>query len=280
MRDSRHRVDRPPAAGLVRPDVRRAGTPRPGRIRISRLTITPRWACGGWPSSTWPAASSPCTTRTGPWSPCSTARSTTSAELREDLRRRGHRLTTNGDSECLVHLYEEYGDDLVHRLRGMFAFAIWDVRGAPAAAGPRPGGQEAAVLARRRDVTGLRIRTQGAGRGPGCRPADRPGRPAPLPHLPVRAGAVVDLPGRPEAAAGTPAQLAGRGDRGQPVLAARLHPARGHVDPGGRRAAARACSSTPRGCGWSANVRWARSCPVASTPPPWSPRWPGRLQAR
>jgi len=48
------------------------------------------------------------------------------AELRAELRGRGHTLTTNGDSECLVHLYEDYGDDLVHRLRGMFAFAIWD----------------------------------------------------------------------------------------------------------------------------------------------------------
>ena len=48
-------------------------------------------------------------------------------ELREDLHRRGHRFATNGDSECLVHLYEDYGDDLVHQLRGMFAFAIWDV---------------------------------------------------------------------------------------------------------------------------------------------------------
>ena len=47
-------------------------------------------------------------------------------ELREGLRRRGHRFTTRGDSECLVHLYEDYGDDLVHQLRGMFAFAIWD----------------------------------------------------------------------------------------------------------------------------------------------------------
>jgi asparagine synthase (glutamine-hydrolysing) len=47
-------------------------------------------------------------------------------ELREELRARGHSLTTNGDSECLVHLYEDYGEDLVHRLRGMFAFAIWD----------------------------------------------------------------------------------------------------------------------------------------------------------
>jgi asparagine synthase (glutamine-hydrolysing) len=47
-------------------------------------------------------------------------------ELREKLHRGGHRLSTSGDSECLVHLYEDYGDDLVHHLRGMFAFAIWD----------------------------------------------------------------------------------------------------------------------------------------------------------
>ena len=48
-------------------------------------------------------------------------------QLRKELCSRGHRFTTSGDSECLVHLYEDYGDDLVHHLRGMFAFAIWDV---------------------------------------------------------------------------------------------------------------------------------------------------------
>ncbi|WP_326823982.1 asparagine synthase (glutamine-hydrolyzing) [Streptosporangium sp. NBC_01756] len=48
------------------------------------------------------------------------------AELRQDLIRRGHRLSSAGDSECLVHLYQEHGADLVRRLRGMFAFAIWD----------------------------------------------------------------------------------------------------------------------------------------------------------
>ncbi len=48
------------------------------------------------------------------------------AELRADLTRRGHRFTTAGDTECLVHLYEEEGDELTHRLRGMFAFAVWD----------------------------------------------------------------------------------------------------------------------------------------------------------
>ena len=49
-------------------------------------------------------------------------------ELRDTLRTRGHRLATNGDTEVLVHLYEDEGDNLCARLRGMFAFALWDRR--------------------------------------------------------------------------------------------------------------------------------------------------------
>jgi asparagine synthase (glutamine-hydrolysing) len=47
-------------------------------------------------------------------------------ELREDLESKGHRLVSDSDSECIPHLYEEYGLDFVSRLRGMFAIAIWD----------------------------------------------------------------------------------------------------------------------------------------------------------
>jgi asparagine synthase (glutamine-hydrolysing) len=48
--------------------------------------------------------------------------------VREQLLARGHRYTTNSDTETIVHAYEEYGRDCVHHLRGMFAFAIWDNR--------------------------------------------------------------------------------------------------------------------------------------------------------
>ena len=49
-------------------------------------------------------------------------------ELRRELQERGHRFSTSTDTEVLVHLYEEQGERLVERLRGMFAFAIWDHR--------------------------------------------------------------------------------------------------------------------------------------------------------
>ncbi|HEV8193019.1 MAG TPA: asparagine synthase (glutamine-hydrolyzing), partial [Ktedonobacterales bacterium] len=47
-------------------------------------------------------------------------------ELQRELRARGHRFATNCDTEAIVHAYEEYGDECVKHLRGMFTFAVWD----------------------------------------------------------------------------------------------------------------------------------------------------------
>ncbi len=49
-------------------------------------------------------------------------------ELRKNLEDKGHKFYTNSDTEAIVHLYEEYGDDCVSRLEGMFCFALWDTK--------------------------------------------------------------------------------------------------------------------------------------------------------
>jgi asparagine synthase (glutamine-hydrolysing) len=49
-------------------------------------------------------------------------------ELRAELQRSGHSFYTRTDTEVIAHLYEELGPELVERLNGMFAFAIWDER--------------------------------------------------------------------------------------------------------------------------------------------------------
>lgn len=47
-------------------------------------------------------------------------------ELRDELKARGHRFSTNSDTEVLVHLYEDFKEECLHKIKGMFAFAIWD----------------------------------------------------------------------------------------------------------------------------------------------------------
>ncbi|MBM2827122.1 MAG: hypothetical protein HW403_1186 [Dehalococcoidia bacterium] len=47
-------------------------------------------------------------------------------ELTQELIAKGHTFRTRSDTESIVHAYEEYGEDFVQRLRGMFALAIWD----------------------------------------------------------------------------------------------------------------------------------------------------------
>lgn len=50
------------------------------------------------------------------------------ADYRDELEAKGHVYTTHCDTETILHLYEEHGQDCVNYLRGMFAFAIWDKR--------------------------------------------------------------------------------------------------------------------------------------------------------
>lgn len=48
--------------------------------------------------------------------------------LKEDLIKKGHSFYTHADTEVLVHLYEEKGEDMLNDLRGMFAFTIYDMK--------------------------------------------------------------------------------------------------------------------------------------------------------
>src|ERR1035441_8075496 len=50
------------------------------------------------------------------------------AELRAEMEKRGHQFHSTTDTEVVLHLYQEDGERCVEKLRGMFAFAIWDIR--------------------------------------------------------------------------------------------------------------------------------------------------------
>lgn len=49
-------------------------------------------------------------------------------EIKQLLIKKGHRFSTGSDTEVVIHLYEDFGEECLNKLRGMFAFAIWDKR--------------------------------------------------------------------------------------------------------------------------------------------------------
>src|SRR6266404_2926552 len=49
-------------------------------------------------------------------------------EVRDKLEKKGHKFITQTDTEIVPHLYQEYGDDFVDHLNGMFAITLWDTR--------------------------------------------------------------------------------------------------------------------------------------------------------
>ncbi len=81
-------------------------------------------------------------------------------ELRRSSSARGHTFRTDSDTETIVHLYEDYGARCVDQLRGMFAFAIWDIAAQAAAAGPRSPGHQAALLRGDATAAGVRLRAE------------------------------------------------------------------------------------------------------------------------
>ena len=81
-------------------------------------------------------------------------------DVRAELESAGHRYRTRSDTETIVHAYEQWGDDCVHRFRGMFAFGLWDAPKRRLLLVRDRLGRQAALLGARGRRPGLRLRDQ------------------------------------------------------------------------------------------------------------------------
>ena len=184
----RARAPRPRLPRSVRRGGRRAGNPAPARRRSCdrRSADLQRGRLGrGRPR---------------------TARSTTSSELRDELRGQGHRFATEGDTEVIVHLYEEHGIDCVRHLHGMFAFALWDRRRHRLLLARDRIGKKPLFYSDRRGGVSFASELRALLEDRETEREPRPPSGRLLSHLWLRTRAAVDLQGRAEAAAGTHAR--------------------------------------------------------------------------
>ena len=166
-------------------------------------------------SSISPAGASRWPTRTTPSGSSSTARSTTTSRCASELIARGHRFRTHSRHRGHRPRLRGVGRrSCAKRLRGMFAFAIWDERAAAPDARARPPRHQAALLRAARGgdlVFGSEVEV--APRRARRRRRRRRRRALRLSGAALRAGAADDVPRRQEAAAGEHPHLAGRPHR-------------------------------------------------------------------
>ena len=86
-------------------------------------------------------------------------------EVSAELERKGARFTTHSDTEVLLHGWRAWGPDLLTRLNGMFAFALYDSADPQPVPGARPDGGEAALSGRtQRRRAGVRVGVEGTAR--------------------------------------------------------------------------------------------------------------------
>ena len=145
------------------------------RTKTGSSSLRPRrWECAASASLTFPAGHQPVFNETGNVGVVFNGEIYNFRQLRKTLEGRGHAFRTHSDTEVIVHAYEEWGEQCVRELRGMFAFAIWDARssrhfgrrGAARSNFPcaRPAGNQASVLRLRGRRAFVRVRSPCADR--------------------------------------------------------------------------------------------------------------------